>query len=157
LHLVKKDTQIQLVHGFLFNAHSSPRPCLPPDSIGPEPLLSRIYQAAVPQEKSQFVCNAINSTIAGELHLPILACREDHQPALFDWKSSVHHVTKVLHAFPRKSHPTDTAIEYQGRAPPTSDLVEIELSRKVCVASGDMQEQNQVCSRTDRYSEGPVA
>jgi hypothetical protein len=139
LRLVKKDTQIQLVHGFLFSTHSSPRPCLPPDSIGPEPfcqaehlgslghyirgfgyaetLLSRIYQAAVPQEKSKFVCNAINSTIAGELHLPILACHEDHQPALFDWQSSVHHVTKVLHAFPRKSHLTDTAIEYQGPPP----------------------------------------
>ena len=152
------------MHGFLFNAHSSPRSCLPPDSIGPEPfccaehlgsppsslghyicgfgyaetLLSRTCQAAVPQEKSKFVCNAMNSAIAEELHLPVLARHEDHQPVLFDWRGSVHHATKVLHAFPGKLHLTDAALEYQGWAFLASDLVEIELSRKMCFASGNM-------------------
>ena len=98
-----------------------------------ETLLSRICQAAVPQEKSKFVCNAMNSAIAEELHLSLLARHEDHQPTLFDWRGSVHHATKVLRAFPRKSYLTDTALEYQGWASLASDLVEIELSRKVCV------------------------
>jgi hypothetical protein len=82
----------------------------------------------------------MNSAIAEELHLSLLARHEDHQPTLFDWRGSVHHATKVLRAFPRKSYLTDTALEYQGWASLASDLVEIELSRKVCVyvASGDM-------------------
>lgn len=70
----------------------------------------------------------MNSAIAEELHLPILARHEDHQPALFDWWGSVHHATKVLRAFPAKSHLTDTALEYQGWAFLASDLVEIKPS-----------------------------